>query len=534
MSPRYLLLVAFAIVFVSVTHAQDTISLISPTPRAPGLPGHFGGAVAGISDVDSDGRGDLLVGADWEAGLAGHVHLFSGDTGALIRTIESPTPSGNGGFGLSVSSVPDLDGDGLPDIIVGTFSEGSSATGWGRAHVFSGATGTLIYSLISPNPEGAGQSTPFFGWSVAGISDVDGDSRGDLLVGAAAEDTGNSGRAYLFSGTSGDTLRTFASPNPESSGFFGNRVDGVPDTDGDDVTDVLISAHTEDAAATNAGRAYLFSGATGILLHTLQSPSPASGGLFGRDAKGVPDTDGDGRGDILVGASGDAGSGRAYLFSGATGLLLHTFTSPNPVTGGAFGEAVGVSPDLDDDGVVDIVVGARGEVDGVTVAGRAYVYSGATGALVRSLVSTNPKSSGFFGYSVAGVPDADGDGRGDILVGAVQEDGPSILTGRAYLFSGAMPVSVDPEATSLASRIDVYPNPVREAATLRLSLSVPQPVTVMLHDVLGREVRRLHSGQLTSGINEIQIDASDLPSGIYFVVASMLSEVKKQRLVLIQ
>ncbi|NND72529.1 MAG: T9SS type A sorting domain-containing protein [Rhodothermales bacterium] len=527
--PYRLLVIASILVLVPASQAQDAVSLLSPTPRAPG---HFGGAVAGIPDVDGDSRGDLLIGADWEGGLAGRVHIFSGSSGSLIQTLESPTPGGNGGFGSAVSDVPDLDGDGVFDIVVGTFSEGSSATGWGRAHVFSGASGTLIYTLMSPNPEGAGQSTPFFGGSVAGISDIDGDSRGDLLVGAASEADGNTGRAYVFSGSSGDTLRTLTSPNPESNGLFGFRVAGVPDTDGDGTTDILVAAHTEDAIATNAGRAYLFSGATGALLHTFQSPNPSSGGLFGREIEGVSDTDGDGRGDVLIGASGDVGSGRAYLFSGATGSLIYELESPNPPgAGGLFGQAVGVTPDLDGDGVADLIVGATGEFEASILTGRAYVFSGATGTLLNSLVSTNPKSSGSFGYSVAGVPDANGDGQGDILVGAVQEDGPSASTGRAYLFSGGMPVANESSPTLPVNSLDVYPNPVREEATIRLTLSLPETVTIKLHDVLGRQVTGLHSGPLTSGANAFQIDASELASGVYFLVASTSTEVITQRLI---
>jgi hypothetical protein len=531
MSTR-LLLIASALALLPAAHAQDVLPLVSPTPRAPG---HFGGAVAGVPDLDGDGHGDLVVGADWEANLAGRVHVFSGATGALLRTLVSPTPSTSpsGTFGLAVAGVPDLDADGTWDIVVGTSSEGSSATGYGRAHVFSGATGALVRTLLSPNPEGGGQAFPSFGCSVAGLPDLDGDGRGDLLVGACREDTNDAGRAYLFSGATGALLRTLTSPNPEANGSFGFRVDGVPDADGDGATDLLVAAHTEDAGASNSGRAYLFSGATGALLRTFVSPNPIANGIFGRDTEGVPDLDGDGRGEVLVGAGGDLGTGRAYLFSGATGALLRTFASPNPRVGGRFGDALGAVPDVDGDGTADLLVGAYVELEGTIAAGRAHLFSGATGALLRSLGSLNPKPSGFFGYSVAGVPDADGDGRGDLLVGGVQEDGPGTSTGRAYLFAGAAGVDAEPGPDGLLG-FDVVPNPARAGASLTLTLDRPEAVTAALYDALGRRVAVLHDGPLGAGPHAFPLDAARLPAGVYVVRVETPAAALTHRLTLVR
>ena len=95
----------------------------------------------------------------------------------------------------------------------------------GRANHFSGASGTLLHSLVSPNAE----VTSFFGKAVAGVDDVDGDGRGDLLVGAFEETVlgqQNAGRAYLFSGATGALLATLlaavgrplAAPSANASG----------------------------------------------------------------------------------------------------------------------------------------------------------------------------------------------------------------------------------------------------------------------------------------------------------------------------
>ena len=159
----------------------------------------------------------------------------------------------------------------------------------------------LLFELVSPSEQEGG----FFGYTVSGVPDVDGDGAGDVIVGAVFEDPGPSppaaGRAYVFSGVTGAPLHTLASPNEEPEGFFGTAVAGVGDVDGDGRGDVIVGAG-ESGGALNAGRAYVFSGATGILLHTLVSPHPTRDGSFGNAVAGVPDLDGDGRGDVVVGA----------------------------------------------------------------------------------------------------------------------------------------------------------------------------------------------------------------------------------------
>ncbi|CAN5602210.1 hypothetical protein BH18VER2_BH18VER2_14600 [soil metagenome] len=76
---------------------------------------------------------------------------------------------------------------------------GSSPTDAGRAYFFSGASGALLFTLVSPRQKFGG----FFGFAVSGMEDINGDRRGDLLVGASFDCDGRAGRSYLFSGGSG-------------------------------------------------------------------------------------------------------------------------------------------------------------------------------------------------------------------------------------------------------------------------------------------------------------------------------------------
>jgi hypothetical protein len=380
---------------------------------------------------------------------AGRAHLFDGRTGNLIHTLSSPNEEANGYFGHSVAGGGDVNGDGYDDVVVGAFSEspGSSPDFAGAAYVFNGQTGNLLHALVSPNGEVYGH----FGRSVAGAGDVNGDGLGDILVGAKWESPGSSpygaGRAYVFDGQTGDLFYTFVSPDEEAEALFGGSVSCAGDANGDGYDDVVVGAENEDIGSSpeNAGRAYLFDGRTGNLIHTLSSPNEEANGYFGHSVAGCGDVNGDGYDDMVVGAFSESpgsspdGAGRAYVFDGQTGNLLYTLCSPNEEVSGNFGVSVSGTGDIDGDGYDDVVVGANSENPGSSPerAGRAHVFSGQTGALLHTLVSPNEEHWGYFGHSVSGAGDVNDDGDPDIVVGALNEvpNGSPSWAGRTYVFS---------------------------------------------------------------------------------------------------
>lgn len=333
--------------------------------------GLFGGAIAGVPDINGDGRGDVVVGAPGETvgGLpgAGRVYVYSGINGARLYTLTSPTPVFGGAFGASVAGVPDVNGDGRGDIAVGAPDEhGGGIFASGKVYLYSGATGELLWTYISPGRRTGGN----FGFSVAGVPDATGDGRGDIVVGAFGENAPgtplNSGRAYIFSGRSGGLWRVLNSPFAQANGQFGYSVGGIPDANLDNRGDVVVGAPREapGGSPVNSGRAHVFSGNTGVRLYSVQSPGMAANGFFGESVSGVDDANGDGRGDFVVGAP-----------------LEHPGASP-------------------------------------LNCGRAYIYSGLNGALWKKLLPPTPTVNGQFGICVSGVPDTNLDNRGDVVVGA--------------------------------------------------------------------------------------------------------------------
>jgi FG-GAP repeat len=160
---------------------------------------------------------------------------------------------------------------------------------------------------------------------------------------------------------------------------------------------------------------------------------------------GVGDVDGDRRDDFAVGAARANGlAGRAYLFSGRTRALLRTFDGET--AGDLFGAGIARTGDLDGDRRGDLIVGAPDAGPGQP--GRAYVLSGASGR--RILPPLAPAASGGdFGWFFVATPgDVDGDGTNDLYVGDFSDSGDSPFSGRAArAASGTRPGSTTPEAS---------------------------------------------------------------------------------------
>src|SRR5215831_18791691 len=168
-------------------------------------------------------------------------------------------------FGQSVAVIGDTNGDGIPDLIVGGpfhDSEFSGTNGFGppqdvgRAFVINGATLGEMTELNDPffqQPLDFPKFGGFFGFSVAGIGDINHDGVPDILVGVPHHsnfpaDRINCGEAFVFSGADHSILFTINDPNEEEGNRFGYAVAGLGDVNGDGVPDMIIGVPKEDAS----------------------------------------------------------------------------------------------------------------------------------------------------------------------------------------------------------------------------------------------------------------------------------------------
>jgi hypothetical protein len=168
---------------------------------------------------------------------AGHVYIFTADTGSLVKTLSSPNPIANGIFGQSVGMTSTT--------IVGAPDETASGQSQaGHAYTFSATTGSLSKTYSSLNVQASG----FFGWSVA-------ISGGTIVVGATGESVSgfpSAGNVYTFSVNNVVPLDHFSSPNALNNRLFGYSVAISGST-------ILVGAQLETAMGFNAGgHAYIF------------------------------------------------------------------------------------------------------------------------------------------------------------------------------------------------------------------------------------------------------------------------------------
>ncbi len=422
-------------------HAISIHTLFTPTGAA--AYDQFGLSVAGAGDVNGDGYDDVIVGALYnDAGgtYAGRAYVYFGGPGAdAVADLTLAGAAGDDYFGHSVAGAGDVNGDGYGDVIVGAHGNDAGGTNAGRAYVYFGGPGADASADLILTGAAAGDN---FGYSVAGAGDVNGDGYGDVIVGALYNDAGESdaGRAYVYYGGPGaDAVADLTLTGAAASDYLGTSVAGAGDVNGDGYGDVIVGASSDDAGGADAGRAYVYYGGPGAdAVADLTLTGAAVGDYFGYSVAGAGDVNGDGYGDVIAGAlyndAGGANAGRAYVYYGGPGADAVADLTLTGATGDYLGHSVAGAGDVNGDGYGDVIVGAPFNDAGGGDAGRAYVHFGGPGAdAVADLTLTGAAASDYFGRSVAGAGDVNGDGYGDVIVGANGNDAGGTDAGRAYV-----------------------------------------------------------------------------------------------------
>ena len=359
----------------------------------------------------------------WDLTIAGAVLLISGTASAQVKLYLRYGDHGFDELGTDVAAAGDVNADGVPDFIAGA-PRNATGNGVGYARVYSGIDGSALYTFT-----GVGNSDQF-GGKVAAAGDVNHDGYADVIVDSLYSNVNDvTGRAQVFSGLDGSVLYTFFG---EVSLFFSaDPVAGVGDLDGDGHDDVLVGEPFCSAAGPNAGRVRVYSGATGAILRECLGTSAQQ---LGWSAAAAGDVNLDGIPDFIVGgrASFSASIGHAWVFSGANGSLLYTFSGST--TSDGFADAVSGAGDVNNDGFDDLIVGARYDSTVANSAGMARVYSGANGSVLYTIYGTQ-FGPHYFGTDVAAAGDRDGDGYDDFMI-STPDTSVASGTGFANIYSG--------------------------------------------------------------------------------------------------
>jgi hypothetical protein len=401
--------------------------------------------------------------------------------------------------GWAVSSAGDLNGDGLADLIVGApSSDPAAGADAGRSYVVFGKTGTTAIDLSAVaagtggfviNGQAAGDQS---GWAASSAGDVNGDGLADLIVGASNSDPAagaDAGRSYVVFGKTSTTAIDLSAVAAGTGGFVingqcagdnsGSAAASAGDVNGDGLADLIVWAPNSDpAAGSNAGRAYVVFGKANTTAVNLSAVAASTGGfvingqcegdsgnfsLTGAASAG--DVNGDGFADLIVGASagdpsGGTDAGRTYVVFGKANTTAVNLSAVAAGTGGFVingelssdksGFSVASAGDLNGDGLADLLVGAN-QSDAVVGnnAGRTYVVFGKTGTAAIDLTAVANGTGGFVingecqndwsSYAVNSAGDVNGDGLGDLVVGARLNDleGLSNGAGRSYVIFGS-------------------------------------------------------------------------------------------------
>jgi len=406
----------------------------------------------------------------------------------------------NGRSGEAASAAGDVNGDGYDDVIVGAALGKTAYVAFGGRNGLPAdidlddLTGSNGFRLI-----GIGGSDAF-GRSVRAAGDVNNDGVDDLIVGASAADPGrrtDAGASYvLFGDADGfsasvdvknlDGNNGFTLSGAKRSDMAGYQVDGAGDVNGDGIDDLLVGAYGVDGNGDQSGSTYVVYGKEGgfkpaIDFKTIDDDFGGFrlDGVLKLDRSGealrkAGDVNGDGYGDIVIGASaatrgGKDNVGEAYVVFGSRmpadlrvnlgGLDGDNGFRLTGLDGGDwFGHAVSGGGDINGDGFDDLVFGAPGgDPDGKPNGGEAFVVFGKASGFAASYdLRTLDGKNGFridapardddVGFQVDFAGDVNGDGFSDLLVAAPKANKPgvkdagavTVVLGKADGFDAAM------------------------------------------------------------------------------------------------
>ncbi len=379
---------------------------------------YYGIATANIGDLDGDGIQDLAVAAMRESSQgslkgAVYIHYLNRD-GSVKGTVKIDDSTTNGPvltnedyYGQGITGIGDLDGDGTLDLAVGAIGDDNGGSSRGAVHIHFMNRNGSIKSTVEINDSTTNgpdlTDSDNYGSSTDNIGDLDGDGINDLVVGAAGDDNGGSGKGAVhihFMNQNGSIKSTVEINDSTEDGpvltagdFYGRSVANIGDLDGDGIQDLAVGTIYSDSGGQDRGTIYIhFLNRNGSVKSTVKIDGSTTKGpvlndidYYGISITSIGDLDMDGIQEIAVGAYGDDNGGNArgtvhIHFMNRNGSIKNTMeintNTPNgPLlsTGDMLGYGISSIGDLNNDGIRDLVVGATGDDAGGSNKGAVHI-----------------------------------------------------------------------------------------------------------------------------------------------------------------
>ena len=409
----------------------------------------LGYSVSSAGDFNDDGFNDIVVGA-YEAtppgfrGLAGKAYILYGNT-SFSSPFDVNTLSGTNGViingisqrdntGFSVASAGDFNGDGISDVVIGAYRADTNNADAGKAFVVYGAknhSSTLELKDMNSNEVGVIQglyTSDKLGTSVSSAGDFNGDGIDDIIIGS--QGFGESCVVYGSANFRTISIGDLDGKNgiiidemTSRSNDFGYSVSSAGDFNGDNISDVIVGAPKSQDGYHSQGDAYIIYGKTN---YTKELETNSYGQKI-----------------LNVSPSFQTGDAVYRNYS----LLLRGDQSE----GGQFGYSVSQVGDINGDGYDDVLIGARAGnqdgSDGESWTGLVYLLYGSSeyAGFIKAadwssnlgfiIEGTDPK--GYLGWSLSSAGDFNGDGYGDIIIGAPYSWADGIFAaGKVYVIYG--------------------------------------------------------------------------------------------------